>query len=111
MTFDVHHDFPGLLDVLAQRAVWASKIAAKTTVPPASWAAPSSSPSQDQATNVAAIGSNMAVMLARVAGMKLSDPTSRQKGTIVPSTIIQPISDLTARPEASAAAASISAIG
>ena len=86
-------------------------MAAKTTAPPASWAAPSSSPSHNQATTVAAIGSNMAVMLARVAGMKLSEPTSRQKGTIVPSTIIHPISDQTGSPQAPEAASSIRPVG
>src|SRR5688500_17603750 len=86
-------------------------MAARTTAPPASWAAPSSSPSHDQATRVAAIGSNIAVMLARVAGMKLSEPTRRPKGTIVPKTIIQAISDQTGSPQAPAAGSSTTPAG
>jgi hypothetical protein len=50
-------------------------------------------------------------MLARVAGMKLSEPTSSPKGTIVPSTIIQTISDQTGRPQAPEAASSTTPAG
>src|SRR5581483_6323836 len=69
-----------------QRAVWASRIAASTTVAPASCAGPSASPSQAQATTVATTGSAIAAIATRVADRWRSAPTSSTNGTIVPST-------------------------
>ena len=79
---------------------------ASTSVPPPSCAAPNASPSQSQATTVAATGSSIAMIAARVAGTKRSAAIINAKGTIVPSAIIQLMRDQTGKPHASYAASS-----
>ena len=70
----------------AQRAVWASRIAASTIAPPMSCAAPNDSPSQRNATALAATGSSIATIPTRVAEMCRSAAATRRKVIIVPAT-------------------------
>ena len=73
----------------------------ENTAPPRSWKAPSDSPSQRNATTVAAGGSSIAAIPALVAETWRSAVTTSANGTIVPSTIIQATSVQTGacRPE------------
>src|SRR5436190_308381 len=78
--------------IAGSRAVWARTIPARMTPAPTSCAAARSSPSQTHATRMATTGSNMAITLARGAGMCARAATNRPNGTNVPITTIHVIS-------------------